>query len=243
MINTLFKRSTCTLTIFAALTVSACGGGDDDAHPARSPEASPAPPVLTTAQVKAALLSPKEVSIGMRKRDVSVLALQAKRAPMCSLSDVRLAGNPDIVVRQFSDSRGKRSEPKYAQLVAAYTKPADAFASFGEIRKAAEDCPKKQHVPSKKIPNSRYILLEHDDTWKIETGTIENWSQLRGLEKHVEPPSQTKDNVYHFVYDYAVRGNIVVATLYWERGKPSTPAEPVAERATEILTKQLRKIG
>jgi len=59
----------------------------------------------------------------------------------------------------------------------------------------------------------------------------------------VEPPRTSKYNVFYDVYDYAVRGNVEVSSLYWERVKPTAPGDQIAKKATAVLTKQLQKIG
>jgi hypothetical protein len=45
------------------------------------------------------------------------------------------------------------------------------------------------------------------------------------------------------LYDYALRGNLIVATMYYERTEPRQSGDPVVKRATEVLTKQLRRLG
>ena len=49
--------------------------------------------------------------------------------------------------------------------------------------------------------------------------------------------------MFYVVYDYAQRGNVVFSSVYWERVRPKVSGDRVAKRATELLTKQLEKIG
>ncbi|KAB2341287.1 hypothetical protein [Actinomadura rudentiformis] len=178
----------------------------------------------------------------MRQIDIGLDSLQKKQAPMCSLSGTRLPGRYGAAVRQFSNTISGKGEIKYAQLIARYTDAQGAATAYEVLRKAARSCPPKRHVPPKRL-NENFTLFEHDDTWKVTEGNLAGWAHLRGFEQHVEPPSQTKFNVYYFIYDYAHRGNVVTATLYWERTEPKKSGDPIAQRATELLTRQLQKIG
>jgi hypothetical protein len=73
--------------------------------------------------------------------------------------------------------------------------------------------------------------------------TIGDWDHLRGFETHVEPPSSSRYNVFYDVYDDVHNGNLVVASLYWERIEPTmTPGTLIARRATRVLRKQLELI-
>jgi hypothetical protein len=40
-----------------------------------------------------------------------------------------------------------------------------------------------------------------------------------------------------------MRGNVVIASVYWQRVRPKKPGDPIAKRATELLTTQLQKFG
>ncbi|REE96010.1 hypothetical protein DFJ69_1430 [Thermomonospora umbrina] len=116
------------------------------------------------------------------------------------------------------------------------------MSAFTALRSRANSCPQQQKVPAKKKSGTDSTFYPHDDTWKVTENPIAGWSHFRGFEKHVEPRVM-KYNVYFLIYDYAVRGNLVVASLYWERNEPGESGDPIAERATELLTRQLRKFG
>lgn len=117
-----------------------------------------------------------------------------------------------------------------------------AIKVFKELRKKAYSCPPKQHIRPKQI-RKNFTLFAHDDTWTLSANKISGWGHFRGFEKHIEPPSQTKFNVYYLMYDYAQRNNIVISTIYWERTDPGKSGNSIAKRATSILIKQLQKIG
>lgn len=178
----------------------------------------------------------------MTPSPVAVSALTKKQAPMCSLSGIELVGDPEIITRQFTNPYDRNTEPRYAQIFARYSDVAVAEAMYSTAVKAARSCPGEQHIPPKKI-SKNFILFEHDDTWELSEDTITGWRRLRGFEKHVEPPSATKRNVFYFVYDYAQRGNVFMTTLYWERTEPSDSGQKISQRATTILAKQLTKFG
>jgi hypothetical protein len=232
------------LTACAALAVSGCSKKEPAAKPiAAEPSPPPTtPPSFTAEHVRASLIEAKEV--GPQVKQISPVAdfLEDNRVPMCSLTGIKLPGQPRLAVRQFTNPAKGKGEIKYAQVVAYYGDRTAASNAYMMVQKKARSCPPKQHVPAKKIRNN-FTLFPHDDTWKITEGTLGGWTHIRGSEKHVEPPSLTKYNVYHLTYDYNLRGNVFIASLYYERTEPKESGEPVAGRATGVLTKQLRKIG
>jgi hypothetical protein len=228
------------------LGISACSD-DDPRRPSatpgqtRSTVASP-PPSYSPEQVKAAPLAPKDVGKDIRETTAAVEALKERRAPMCSLTGVALDGDPEMHIRQYANSAQGSEEIRYAQLVARYDESGAAGQSFSKLEKLARSCPARRHVPAKKI-RENFTLFAHDDTWKVTADTVAGWRRIRGTEQQTYPASASKFNVLHFMYDYAVRGNVVVATVYWERTEPKKSGEPIARRATELLTKQLQKFG
>jgi hypothetical protein len=58
----------------------------------------------------------------------------------------------------------------------------------------------------------------------------------------VYSPSSSVINVVYFVYDYVSRGNLVLVSMYWERVGPKASGDPVAKKATALLTKQLGRL-
>ncbi|MFP3961397.1 hypothetical protein SMC26_03620 [Actinomadura fulvescens] len=229
------------------LVLAGCGGDDKKSGPKKSstpPSPSPsAQPSYDAAKVREALLKPGEIGKGLREVQVSLLPLQDKQIPICSLGGAKVDGEPRITIRQFTDRKSSTSRTNYSQLVAHYDDSAAASQAFAKVKTKATACPAKKRVNAKRIPGKRVVLFSHDDTWKTSGDSVEGWTHLRGFERQLYSASQTTENVLFFVYDYAVRGNVLVTTVYWERTKPSKSGEPVAARAMEILTKQLRKIG
>lgn len=241
-----FNSCWLLIAILAAnLGTTACSKNEPQPARRSSPTIAkngPSPPLWSSEHLESALLDQREVATGMRQSTVAVSSLQKKQAPMCSLTGTRFIGRPQIITRQFANPTKRDTEPKYAQIFGRYNRSLAAEVAYTAIKKRAENCPKKQHVPPKRLPGN-FVLFEHDDTWRISSDRIGQWTHLRGFEKHVEPESATKRNVFYFIYDYAFRGNVLVATLYWERTEISDRGKTIAERATNILTKQLTKIG
>ncbi|WP_169807824.1 hypothetical protein [Actinomadura hibisca] len=238
-------RTSLIFCVIAALTLTGCSEDQKKSTPTSStpkPGATTAPPSYTVAKIKSALLAPKEMGKDVSEIDVALTSLKERKAPMCSLSSAKLSGSPDVAVRQFKNSERGGDEIKYGQLFARYESPADASTAYTALKATAQKCPAKKHVPQKKI-RKNFVLLSHDDTWQVSDEKLGEWEHFRGLEKHTEPSSQTKFNVYHFMYDYALSGNLVVSTLYWERTAPGKSADPIAQRATKLLKKQLQKLG
>lgn len=229
------------------VAVTACGGGDEKKAAQTTPPARPAaptpPPIFSAGQVAAAALDPQEVGPKQRKVALAANFLKDRKAPMCSLSTLELTGEPQFVAHQFGN---KATNPvdriEYFQLLARYPDAGTASAAFTALQKKAKSCPAKRHVPPRKV-RENFTTFAHDDTWRVAEDRLNGWTHLRGSERQLFAASSTKGNIIFFVYDYAVRGNLIVSTLYYERTEKKTDAQPVAERATTILSKQLEKLG
>ncbi|HEU5158024.1 MAG TPA: hypothetical protein VFU43_13595 [Streptosporangiaceae bacterium] len=233
----------------AALGVTGCGGDGDKAEgaapsdrPAASAATSAPPPTFDIEHVRKSLLPPKEVAGDVKPQAPTFPGLTEAGAPGCSASTFSLPDRPKTIGRQLETSKRGFTGTHYIQLVAVYPDAAGAAAGMDRLRAKAKACPAKKHFPGKRLGERRFSI-EHTDTWTLTEDTIAGWTHVRGFEKHVEPPRTSRFNVFYDVYDYAVRGNVVIATLYWERVKPTTPGERIADKATTVLTKQLQKIG
>jgi hypothetical protein len=238
-----------TVTVCASLLGFALAGcGSDDEQPkkpaAATPSASPAspPPSYDAAQVKSSLLDAPDLHFKANSQKPNFPGLDRGAAPSCSLSRIKLPGDPEKIAQQFGSSASRFTDPNFNQLAVIYPDINEARNSFLLIQKKLDACPAKRHMPQKKISGNR-ITLAHDDTWKLSEDTISGWVHLRGFEKHVEPPSTSVINVYYLIYDYAMRGNVIVTSVYWQRVRPKASSDPIAKRATELLTKQLQRIG
>lgn len=242
------RGATWVALTLSGLALVGCGGDDgpEKSSATRTPAAAPSsvpPPTYSVDQVKDRLLTAREVGDGIHDAPVEFLPFKDRKAPSCSLSGVSLPAGPELIFRQYSNrTRKAREEIKYAQLIARFDDHTGAAKAYDKLRKRARSCPTKQHVPPKKIKDN-FTLFPHDDTWRTSEDTIAGWQHLRGLEKQVIPRGYTKHNVLHYMYDYALRGNVVIATAYWERTEPDESGDPAARRATEVLTRQLRKFG
>jgi hypothetical protein len=162
--------------------------------------------------------------------------------PGCSASTVGLPGQPKTVGRQLETSKRGFTGTHYIELIAVYPDAAAAAAAMAKVRAKAKACPAKRRFPAKRLGN-RQVSIEHTDTWTVTEDSVAGWTHVRGFEKHVEPPRTSKFNIFYDVYDYAVRGNVVLGSLYWERVRPSIPGDRIADQATTVLTKQLTAIG
>lgn len=199
------------------------------------------PPTYTIQQIRSRLLSGEEIGSAKHEIRVAVESIKNNKAPMCSLSGASFKGEPELLKRQFfNQPKRPRDEIFYTQIVALYASPAEAIKAFSTLKKKAESCPSKQRIPARKKPGENFIYNPHDDTWKVVTTSVPGWTSFRGYEKHIEPRT-SKYNVFYFMYDYATRGNVVFCSLYWERAEPDDSGDPVAQRANELLTRQLQK--
>jgi hypothetical protein len=236
----------------AAMVATACGGGHGAATkdraqatgPGAAPRPGTPPPTFKADHIRSALLPPHDVAAGAKLVAPTFPGLTEASVPGCSASAFRLPGRPKTLARQLRAiaKRGGFTGTAYIQLVALYPDATAAANAMEAVRGKVKACPAKRHFPAERR-EKRQIALSHTDTWTITEDTTAGWRHVRGFEKHAEPPSSGQFSVFYDVYDYAVRGNVVIATLYWERVKPATSGQKIADRATAVLTKQLQKIG
>ncbi|MFC9972635.1 hypothetical protein ACFVH6_17280 [Spirillospora sp. NPDC127200] len=244
-----FPKSTLLLIPITAMALSGCSGEKKKSPtPSSTSAQQPAPstpsppPTFTSAQTRKSLILPKEVGPGMQEIKVIANALQDRKIPICSLATAEISGKPEIITRQLSNKAEPQKEVKYTQVVARYDEANEARTAYTNLRKRTASCPPKQHVKPKKI-RENFTLFAHDDTWKIREEKISGWEHVRGIERQEYSSSTSKYNILHVMYDYAVRGNLLIATLYYERTEPGKSGAPIEQRATKVLTKQLQKIG
>lgn len=227
------------------LLLTGCGGGGDGSvkapHTVR-PKDPQAAIAYTAQHVKSALLSAGDISPSTRETALTILGLTKGSVPSCADSIVRLPAGTGTAARQFGPPDPRYTGENYAVLAAVYPDAASASAAFGRVRAAFLACEDKRQVQAKKVHHDQ-TTLAYDETWTRTTDGVAGWTHLRGFEKRTYSPNLSVINVEYQAYDYALRGNAVISTLYWKRGKPSMSADPVAKQATALLTRQLAKIN
>ena len=241
------------LCLACAMVVSAgCGGGhstraaDRPAASGAAPATSTPPPNFDVDHVRTSLLPPKEIAKGIKTQSPTFPGLTEAGVPACSASIVHLPGRPRTLARQLRSNKPGHSagytDTSYVQLIAVYPDATAASGAMAKIRGKAKSCPAKRHFPAKRH-GKKVIATAHTDTWTATENTVAGWVHLRGFEKLMAPASASKFNVFYDVYDYATRGNVLAASLYWERVAPTAAGQQTADHATTVLTKQLQKIG
>ncbi len=238
------SRARVLAAVLAVTMVAACGG------PAHKPsgkvptsQASPVAPVSYTAEhIKGALLRAGDVASGVHGEPVTFTGFAKDTVPSCADTKIALPGNPATTAQQYGPSDTRSSAPGYAQQAAVFPDAAEATKAFAQITAKIAKCPGTQHVASKKL-SAKQITLPYAATWKTTTDTVNGWRHLQGFEKRTYSPSSSIINVIYEVYDYAERGNVIIASLYLKRVKPSAAGDPAAKAATGLLTEQLTKIG
>ncbi|MEV5568553.1 hypothetical protein AB0L06_00770 [Spirillospora sp. NPDC052269] len=234
------------MTVVTALALTGCGGsGKKKAEPTPSaPSTTPSspPPVYSADQVKAALLAPADIKKGIHEIKVVLDPLKFDKVPICSLTGFKMPGSPQLTTRQFINDTLGADQFQYAQLIARYDDAASANSAYSALSGAAGKCPKRHHVPPKKVTEN-FTIFSHNDTWKVTDSAVQSWAHLQGTEQQVYPPDATKFNVYNVFYDYASRGNVVIATMYAQRTAPKASAAPIAQQASTVIQKQLGKFG
>jgi hypothetical protein len=168
--------------------------------------------------------------------------LENNNVRSCSTTIIKLPGNPQSLVGWFGGPDNLTDGANYTRYVAVYSDEKSASKAFDTIHRITEKCPDKRTIPFKKLPQNR-VVGSHDDTWALTEDPVSDWTHLRGTEKAVYSPSATKLNIYHLIFDYALRGNVVFTSAYWQRLEPKKSSSSIEKKATELLTKQLAKIG
>ncbi|WP_157964035.1 hypothetical protein [Actinocorallia populi] len=196
----------------------------------------------TTDQTKSDLLDLADLGKGWTKNELRVSSFQDGDLRGCSLSDIRLPGSPEKTTRKYGAPDYKLRGANYAQFIAVYPTSDQAADAISKVQQEISKCPGKKKVPAERLPGNK-LRYQHEDTWKLTESEIEGWRHLRGFEKTVYPPSISNINVYYTVIDYAQSGNAVFSSLYWQRVTPKDSGEPIAEKATELLTEQLKRFG
>lgn len=238
-------RST-SVAIVAALALTGCGGSDKkkSAPPASTPATTPSstPPSYSADQIKAALLAPADIKKGIHEIKVVLDPLKFDKVPICSLTGFKMPGSPELTTRQFVNDTLGADQFQYAQLIARYSDAANANSAYSALSNAANKCPQHRHVPPKKV-SENFTIFPHDDKWKVADSATQSWVHIQGTEQQVYSPDATKYNVYNVFYDYAARGNVVIATMYAQRTTPKASAAPIAQQASTVIQKQLGKFG
>ncbi|WP_460301799.1 hypothetical protein [Actinocorallia aurea] len=221
------------------LTAIGCGG-KDKSDP--SPKPTPTPtrvPIYTIEQVERVLLSAHDLGKDWTKEEVPS-AYKERKVRGCSESKITLTGDPETRVMKFGAPKFATRGANYAQLVAVYENEDEADAAMEAISQKLSKCPKSKKIKFKQLPDDKFIY-QHDDTWSLDKTDLGQWIWLRAREKSVYPRSVSDINVFHFSIDYAQRGNVVLTSMYWQRKTPKDSGDPIAEKATEILKKQLER--
>lgn len=246
------RSSLVVSLVLAGLVLAGCGGGESTPKTAKSTSATPAqssspaspPPHFTSQQVLRRLVSAKDIGPHFKQTIIGTRALIQGKAIMCSQAGVKLPGKPEIGARQYTASVRVPNDMYYSQFIALYPDQDQAGRAFSALTAAAAKCPQKQHVPARKDSTTNATLFAHDDTWTLSPqDVVENWNHFHGWERGVFHVSSKKDDIGFYAYDYSVRGNLLIATLYSERTVPKDTGDAIKQRASAVLTKQLKALG
>ncbi len=239
--------------VFAGLVVAGCGGGHTKPSATKTGSTAPASPTATTSsppptytadQVVKRLLSAKDIGPKFKATIIGTRALIEGKAIMCSQSGVKLPGKPTIGERQYTASVQVQNDQYYSQFVTLYADSTQAAQAFAALKTAAQACPPKQHVAARKDSTTNATLFSHDDTWTLSPqDEIQGWTHLHGWEREVYQTGKNKQDITYDAYDYSVRGNLLISTLYAERTIPQDKGDAIAQRASTVLLKQLRAFG
>ena len=233
------------LPLLACLIVSlgACSENEKrppPTAPSTTPPTAP-PPVYESSKIESSLLRVTDLGKKWTEGDV-IDAFKERGLRGCSDSRIKLPGRPKVTTEKFGAPKFETTGANYARLVAVYPDAAQAADAMTGIGESLRKCPKERKVPLKKLPKDKFIY-PHNDTWELTEQETSGWSHLKGFEKVTYPSSVSIINVIYFSYDYVQRGNVVFSSVYWRRVKPKESRKPIAEKAAELLTEQLKRFG
>jgi hypothetical protein len=239
-------RTLVACLTLAGLVVTGCGGGHSKKtnHPTVSkptPPVSTPPPSYEPEQVRKSLVSAKDVSSDLSPRKPDVPGFKDAAVAVCVVTPQALPGSPSITVQQFNDAGDLLLGLNYDELAAVYGDESSASKAYELIKSKVQACPAKRRIAPKQVDQNK-VQISFEHTWSSSEDVISDWHHLRGIEKDVHPAGTT-NNVTYIVYDYATRGNVLVATLFWQKVSPKKSIDSFAKQATDILTKQLTKFG
>jgi hypothetical protein len=231
----------------SGVLLTGCGHGADKKPPATaaaSPSRAPssAPPSYAAERVTSSMLAARDIAGSVGPQPPRFPGLERDAAPSCADAGIKLPGDPKITKHQFGNNRSPFKGGHYIALAAVYGDFAGADSAMSAVQSKVAACPRKRHFPAKKA-SGKIIALQHDDTWQTTEDALSGWRHVRGFLRHVEPPSSSVNNVFLASYDYVSRGNVILATVYWERVAPAASQDKLKKRATALLTKQLHKFG
>ncbi|MCD0447955.1 hypothetical protein LO762_01910 [Actinocorallia sp. API 0066] len=242
---------TATIVTLAASSVAACGNSQEKPSKnlgAPSGQPTEPPPTYTAKQVQGLLINAKHIGPKWKTTDVQIDALKKGKVLSCSISEVALKGSPELVIDEFGAPNYLFTGANFARLIAVYDDPPTAASSFNELYKKLAECPAKQNVPAteRKDVNptkDKEYYFPHKDTWKLTEGETSGWRHVRAVEEAVTSPSISRINLRVLVLDYALRGNVIFTSYYWQRLEPDKKSKPLEDKATELLGEQLRRFG
>lgn len=242
------KRAVIFGTIASLAMLTGCSSGHKDKHATQpSSPSSGAPtsavPTYVPAKVQAALLPPNEVGKGFFALPKIADQFKDQQAPLCSLTGLKLPPSSLAKIRQITNGATGGDNIQYVQFVATYSTAKGAADAYSAISQKLAACPAKHHVPAKQLDGGR-TQYGHDDTWKVQpSDNVTGWAHTRSVEQQTYDRGISKKNIFHNFYDYAVRGNLLIASVYQARTDPGGSDKAIAQRSTEILTSQLGKFG
>ena len=221
------------------------GCSEDKAEPSPTTAATPTPPpvpVYTFEQAKGGLISIKDLGGKWTRSNLPITSFKEGELRGCSNSKIELPGDPETSSRIFGEPKYETRGANYGHFIAVYPDAAQAVQAMDNAREELSKCPASKKIPLKRLSEKKFTY-QHDDTWKLTEDEVAGWRHIRGFEKSVYPPAISNINVFYFSIDYAQRGNLIFSSIYWKRVTPKDSGDPIAEKATELLTKQLNRFG
>ncbi|GAB3279371.1 hypothetical protein GCM10027589_05880 [Actinocorallia lasiicapitis] len=146
---------------------------------------------------------------------------------------------------QFAEKNYQHNGGNHAELFLLYSDATNASDAFSELREKVNKCKKKIIVKRTPLPDSDNKRFDagFDSEWSDNDKPVAKWTRIGGFQKADFADYFGKYNVVYTAFDYALRGNLVVVSLYWEGTEPAKSGAPIAKRAEALLVKQLERLG
>lgn len=233
-------RALVGMLVVAALAIG-CGTVHHDRDRA-SPHARPAAQSLPT--ITAAIPQPDQMGAGYVPIDLATLKPSGndptfaklsnpRQVPICHGQWVGLSARVRAERRAFVRPNLAAPKPalKSAVIVTAAVYPTRAEAETDYARIRAWECPATIGLTHQRISG----------TWQQTTGAYGTWTRVHAVRTLDQPTAEPYRRVTVGVYEYLIRGNVIVATLVMDI-RPSDDTRPAVSDSARILAQWIGRL-
>lgn len=189
-------------------------------------------------QIRSSLITDREIGGKMVQKAPELSGVSQTRLPICGNTSITIPRDQQTLIQQFIDPSGPFTG-KYLRVAIVHSDQRAAVGTFNDIRSKVGGCPRKGHIGARKTPKG--TVLAYDFTWTSTRDEISGWRHVRGVQENTSSLAG-KSNTIALTYDFLLRANTIIATVYWERLEEKESGAEIPKRATALMTRQLHKI-